>query len=129
MVVRDRVRTSLPRRRAERWAVPAHSAEEAHPQVAEFRLWPVIAVGCESLVDRMDQLAGPAGPLRRDTNQRPTIPGEIFLAINVTVPLVAIGTVLITLILDDQLVRQLDQIHAPDRAPVVADDPIAFRHR
>jgi hypothetical protein len=55
--------------------------------------------------------------------------GGIFLAVNVRVPLVAIGAVLMTLMLDDQLVRQIDQIHAPDRALAIADDQVAFRYR
>jgi hypothetical protein len=41
----------------------------------------------------------------------------------------AIGPVLITLVLDDQPVRQLDRINPADRALVIANDQVAFRHR
>jgi hypothetical protein len=96
---------------------------------AELRRRTVVAVGSEGLVDRVDELAGPAGPLGGDPNQRPPVSGEIFLPINVTVPLVAVGPVLITLVLDDHHVRHLDQIDPADRALVIADDQMAFRHR
>jgi hypothetical protein len=57
------------------------------------------------------------------------ITGEIFLAVNVAVLLTTIGAVLITLVLDDQLVRQVDQVDSANRTPVVSDDQIAFRRR
>jgi hypothetical protein len=41
----------------------------------------------------------------------------------------AIGAVLITLVLDDQPVRDADQINPADRALVIANDQVAFRHR
>jgi hypothetical protein len=81
---------------AKRWAVAALSAEEAHPQFAEFGRRSVVAVGSEGLVDRVHHLAGPAGPLGGDPNQRPLAAGEVFVAINVAVPLVAILAVLIS---------------------------------
>jgi hypothetical protein len=73
-------------------------------------------------------LAGPPGPLGGDPNQCPLVPSEVFLAINVAVPLVAIGPVLITLVLTDQSVRQIDQIDPADRAMVITNDQVAFRH-
>ena len=52
---------------------------------------------------------------------------EIFVSVDVAVPLAAIGSVLVTLVLDDQLVRHVDKIDSADRAVVVADDDIALR--
>ena len=51
------------------------------------------------------------------------------MAVDVAVPLVAVGAVLVALVLDDQLVPHIDQINPADRALVVADDQDAFRHR
>jgi hypothetical protein len=51
---------------------------------------------------------------------------EIFMAIDVVVPLVAIGAMLVALVLNDQLVRQIDQVDTAHRAVVIADDQIAF---
>jgi len=57
------------------------------------------------------------------------ITNEILMAINVAIPLSSIGPVLVALVLDDQLVREIDQVDAPDWAIVVTDDEIALGHR
>jgi hypothetical protein len=49
--------------------------------------------------------------------------GELFMAVDIGVPLTAIGAVLIALVLDDQLVRQIDEVDAPHRALIVARQP------
>jgi len=50
------------------------------------------------------------------------------MAVDIAIPLIAVGAVLIALVLDDQLVRQVDEIDPADRAAIVTDDKIAFRH-
>ena len=49
------------------------------------------------------------------------------MAVDVAVPLVAVGAVLVAFVLDDQLVRHVDQVNPADRALVIADDQVAFR--
>jgi hypothetical protein len=78
------------------------------------------------MVDGPDHLTGPAGSLGGDSNQRPVVAREIFMAIDVVVPLVAIGAMLIALALDDQPEGQIDQVDTAHRAVVIADDQIAF---
>ena len=53
---------------------------------------------------------------------------KILMAINVAVPLIAVGPVLIALILDDQLVCEMHKVDTANGAVVVADDEIALRH-
>jgi hypothetical protein len=89
--------------------------EEADPKFAELRRRPVISVGPEGPVDTADHLAGPAGPLGGDSDQCPMISSEVFMAIDVAIPLVAVGAVLIAFVLDDQLVLHVDQVHPADR--------------
>ena len=50
------------------------------------------------------------------------------MAVDVAVPLVAVGAVLVAFVLDDQLVRQVDQVDPADGALVVSDDQVAFRN-
>jgi len=57
------------------------------------------------------------------------VTGEVFMAIDVGVPLIAVSAMLIALVLNDQLVRDVNQINAAHRAAIVADDQVAFRHR
>jgi hypothetical protein len=54
---------------------------------------------------------------------------EILMSVDVTVPLTAIGSVLVTLVLDNDLEGKIDKIDSTDRAIVVADDDVAFRDR
>src|SRR5688572_1777789 len=98
--------------------------EEADPALVEVGCWPFVPVGSESLVDAADHLPGPAGSLGGDADQRPVVAGEVFLAINVVVPLVTVGAVLIAFVLDDQLVLQVDQVDPAHRALVIADDHV-----
>jgi RNA polymerase sigma-70 factor (TIGR02960 family) len=49
-----------------RWAVTAHSAEEAGPEFVKNRRRTVIAIGFEGLVDRADQLTRPPRALGGD---------------------------------------------------------------
>ena len=103
--------------------------EEADPALVKTGCWPFVPVGSDSLIDAADHLPRPAGSLGGDANQRPVIAGEVFLAINVAIPLVTVRAVLIAFVLDDQLVLQVDQVDPAHRALVIADDHIAFRHR
>ena len=57
------------------------------------------------------------------------VAGKVFLPIDVVVPLVAVGAMLIALVLDDQLVCQVDQVDPADRALIITNDQIAFRDR
>jgi hypothetical protein len=51
------------------------------------------------------------------------------MTVDIGVPLMAIGAVLIALILDDQLLCQIDQVDATHRPLIVSDDQVAFRGR
>jgi hypothetical protein len=54
---------------------------------------------------------------------------EVFMAIDVTIPLVAVGPVLIALVLNDQLVRDVDEVDPANWTLVVAADQVALRYR
>ena len=54
---------------------------------------------------------------------------EILLSVDVAVPLAAIGSMLVTLVLDNDLEGKIDEIDSTDRPVVVADDNIAVRCR
>ena len=85
------------------WQIRAHSLKEADPEFAEVRLRPLVSVSSKGLVDISHHLTRPAGSGRSDPDQRPLVASDVFIAVDIGIPLMAIGAVLIALVFEINL--------------------------
>lgn len=104
-------------------------SEEVVPHLIKVGLRAPIACGSQCGKDSTNDLAWPAEALRRHSDQCPMIACEVLMPVDVAIPLSAISSMLIALVLNDDLECEIDEVDAADWASVVADHDVAFRRR
>jgi hypothetical protein len=102
------------------------SLKEVAPCLIEGGLGSVVPSGSERVKDTANDLPGPTQALRGHPYQCAAVAREILVSVDVAVPLAEIGSVLVTLLFDNDLESHVDKIDSADRPLIGADDEIAL---